>query len=226
MLEAVGMTEALTLIGNGMGHGAMKIVRGMVEGAINAEYIRRFPEQGEKYKEWNWMETHKLYNYMAATSPDSFKEIPPEKVAEDLSNYERVKGMFRYKVTGKDGVERVVKQDGWCRENLFERAKLTDCLPMYTTVMPSANQILHGSVGGLISHMELENTDGRISNPPNHNWGGEALIAAHTALYQALESVSTALNVVPVPGIEILREDHHAVWGAEPAAAEPAPDVE
>ena len=26
MLEAVGMAEALTLIGNGMGHGAMKIV--------------------------------------------------------------------------------------------------------------------------------------------------------------------------------------------------------
>jgi hypothetical protein len=35
MLEAVGTTEALTFIGNGMGHGAMKIVRGMVEGAID-----------------------------------------------------------------------------------------------------------------------------------------------------------------------------------------------
>ena len=151
MLEAVAMTEAVTLIGNGMGHGAMKIVRGMVEGAINAEYIRRFPEQGEKYKEWNWMEMHKLYNYMTETNPDALKEIPPEKVAEDLANYERVKGMFRYNVTGRDGVERVVKQDSWCRENLFERAKLTDCLQMYTTVMPSANQILHGSIGASLA---------------------------------------------------------------------------
>jgi serine/threonine-protein kinase HipA len=88
-----------------------------------------------------------------------------EKVAEDLANYERVKDMFRYKVMGKDGVERVVKQDSSCRKNLFERAKLTDCLPMYTTVMPSANQILHGSVGGLISHMELENTDATTADP-------------------------------------------------------------
>jgi len=226
MLEAVAMTEAVTLIGNGMGHGAMKIVRGMVEGAINAEYIRRFPEQGEKYKEWNWMEMHKLYNYMTETNPDALKEIPPEKVAEDLANYERVKGMFRYNVTGRDGVERVVKQDSWCRENLFERAKLTDCLQMYTTVMPSANQILHGSIGGLISHMERENTDGRISNPPNHHWGGEALIACHTALYQTLESVSRALDVTPVPGMDILAADHAAVWREEPPASEAAPGTE
>src|SRR5258708_427649 len=88
---------------------------------------------------------------------------------------------------------------------------------MYTTVMPSANQILHGSVGGLISHMEKENADGRISNPPNHNWGGEALIAAHTALYRSLESVSKALGATPDPGLEILREDHHAIWSADSA---------
>src|SRR5258708_28710739 len=79
MLEAVGMVEALTLIGNGMGHGAMKIVRGMVENAINAEYIRRFPEQGERYTEWHWMEIHKLYKYIMETSPEALKEVPPEK---------------------------------------------------------------------------------------------------------------------------------------------------
>lgn len=214
MLEAVGMAEALTLIGNGMGHGAMKIVRGMVENAINAEYIRRFPEQGERYTEWHWMEIHKLYKYIMETSPEALKEVPPEKVAEDLANYERVKGLFRYTVKGKDGIERIIKQDSWSRVNLFERAKLTENLQMYTTVMPSANQILHGSVGGLISHMEKENADGRISNPPNHNWGGEALIAAHTALYRSLESVSKALGATPDPGLAILREDHHAIWGA------------
>jgi hypothetical protein len=113
MLEAVGMVEALTLIGNGMGHGAMKIVRGMVENAINAEYIRRFPEQGERYTEWHWMEIHKLYKYIMETSPEALKEVPPEKVAEDLANYERVKGLFRYTVKGKDGIERIIKQDSW-----------------------------------------------------------------------------------------------------------------
>jgi hypothetical protein len=108
----------------------------------------------------------------------------------------------------------------------FERAKLTDCLQMYTTVMPSANQILHGSIGGLISHMERENTDGRINNPPNHHWGGEALIACHTALYQTLESVSRALDVTPVPGMDTLAADHAAVWREEPPASEAAPGTE
>jgi len=71
MLVATGMWEVVTLVGNGMGHGAMKIVRGIIENAINAEYIRRFAEQGEKYIEWHWVELHKLYAYMNETSPAS-----------------------------------------------------------------------------------------------------------------------------------------------------------
>lgn len=64
MLVATGMWEVVTLVGNGMGHGAMKIVRGIIENAINADYIRRFPEQGENYMQWHWVELHKLYAYM------------------------------------------------------------------------------------------------------------------------------------------------------------------
>ena len=111
MLVATGMWEIVTLVGNGMGHGAMKIVRGVIENAINAEYIRRFPEQGEKYMEWRWVELHKLYVYMQETAPDSLKEIPPEKMASDEAEYQRVKDMFRYKVTNPDGTERTVKQE-------------------------------------------------------------------------------------------------------------------
>lgn len=213
MLQAVGMVEALTLIGNGMGHGAMKIVRSMVENAINTEFIRRFPLEGEKYKEWYWVETHKLYQHLRETSPEALKQIPQEKIAEDFANYERVKGLFRYTAEGKNGVKRTIKQESWSRHNLYERAKLTDKLQTYTTVMPFANQILHGSVSGLISHMENERTGGRISNPPNHNWGGEALIAAHTALLETLQSTSEALDVMPSPAMSILKADHDAIWG-------------
>jgi hypothetical protein len=52
ILVATGMAEVVTPVGNGMGHGAMKIVRGIIENAINAEYIRRFPEQDFRVNFW------------------------------------------------------------------------------------------------------------------------------------------------------------------------------
>jgi hypothetical protein len=214
MLVATGTWEIVTLVGNGMGHGAMKIVRGVIENAINAEYIRRYPEEGEKYVEWRWVELHKLYVYMQETSPDSLKEIPPEKIASDEAEYQGVKHMFRYKVTNPDGTERTVKQETWCRDNLFQRAEKTDTAQSYRTVMPSANQILHGTISGWIR--ELDEESGRIEYPPTHKWGVEALIAAHIALLQAVETVALALNMNPNPRIEVLKEDFQAIWQEGP----------
>jgi hypothetical protein len=134
ILVATGMWEVVTLVGNGMGHGAMKIVRGVVESAINAEYLRQFPDQVEKYMEWQWVKLHKLYVYMRETSPDSLKEIPPEKIASNEAEYQRVNDLYQYKMANPDGSERTVRQETWCRDNLFQRAekvkpssKLSDC---------------------------------------------------------------------------------------------------
>jgi hypothetical protein len=49
-----------------------------------------------------------------------------------------------------------------------------------------------------------------------HNWGGEALIAGHMALLQAIETCALALNATPNPTIDVLKEDFHVIWGAEP----------
>jgi hypothetical protein len=221
MLVATGMWEIVTLVGNGMGHGAMKIVRGVIEDAINAEYIRRFPEQGEKYVEWHWVELHKLYQYMRETSPAALEGLPPEKIAADEAEYQRVKELFRFKVINQDGTERTVKQEGWCRDNLYQRAEKTDTAQSYRTVMPPANQILHGTIGGWIR--EIEEESGRIEYPPTHKWGGEALIAAHIALLQAIETVAFALEATPNPSVDLLKEDFDAIWGekAAPEAAIP-----
>jgi hypothetical protein len=190
-------------------------VRGVVENAINAEYLRQFPDQAEKYMEWHWVDLHKLYAYMQETSPVSLKEIPPEKIASDEAEYQRVKGLFRYKLTTSDGSEKTVKQDTWCRDNLYQRAEKTNMAQSYRTVMPSANQILHGTISGWMR--ELDQESGRVEFPPTHKWGGEALIAAHIALLQTVETAALALGVTPNPSIDILKEDFGAIWTDDPA---------
>lgn len=157
ILVATGMWEVVTLVGNGMGHGAMKIVRGVVENSINAEYLRQCPDQAEKYMEWHWVELHKLYAYMQQTSPDSLKEIPPEKIASDEAEYERVKGLFRYKATTPDGTEKTVKQDTWCRDNLYQRAEKTNMAQSYRTEPNSATALLADGCGNWIRKAAASN---------------------------------------------------------------------
>jgi hypothetical protein len=76
--------------------------------------------------------------------------------------------------------------------------------------MPVANQILHGTISGWVR--DLDEVSRRIEFPPTDRWSGEALIAAHMALIQSLETASLALNVTPEPGLETLKEDFHAAW--------------
>ena len=220
MLTAIGMVEVLTLVGNGMGHGAMKIVRGVLENAINMEYMRRFPEQAEKYLEWQWVEHHKLYRHLEETSPASLVDFPAEIRARDDAEYERVKGMFEYQIQ-RNGRMKTVMQDSWCRDNLFERAQKIGMAESYRTVMPSANQILHGSISSWLR--ELDEVSRRIEYPPTHKWGPEALIAAHMGLLQAVETCATSLNATPNPSIESLKEDFRAIWGADAPAVAPEP---
>jgi hypothetical protein len=122
--------------------------------------------------------------------------------------------LFELTLKLRDGTKRTVKQDSWCRDNLFQRAEKTNTVQTYKTVMPVANQILHGTISGWMR--EVDEESGRVEFPPNHKWGGEALIAAHVALLQAVETVALALNVKPNPAIEVLIEDFGVMWGFVP----------
>ena len=45
--------------GNGLGQGAMKIVRTLMETVINAEYLRQYPNELDDYINWSWVEKEK-----------------------------------------------------------------------------------------------------------------------------------------------------------------------
>jgi len=209
MLAGLGAAETITLVGNGMGQGAMKIVRSILETAINAEYFRKYPDQAQFYLDWHWVETHKFYKYFRKYSPNQLAKIVPEQSALHEANYERVKGQFTFTRTNCDGSQKTIEQKTWCKDNLFDRATKTGLAEWYATVMPQANQILHGSVGGVLNHI---GNDGRIDPPPSHRWGKEALTAAHGALIKVIETAAMALGVEPEPSIESLLKDYEASW--------------
>lgn len=208
MMVNVGLIEVVTLVGNGLGQGAMKIVRNLVENAINAEYLRRAPLECDDFLEWIWVEDHKTLIYLKNNRPEEIKKRRAEHVAKKERQYLRVKPRFTY--TGKDGRSHMRKQ--WCRLNLAERAKVADFTPLYELIMDQANQLLHGTIRGMIGHTGPDNAGDRIDFPPSKLWTNEALIVVHEATIRTVDTLSKTLGIEPHPTAEVLMSDHRKAW--------------
>jgi hypothetical protein len=124
MLTAIGVAEIVTLVGNGMGHGAMKIVRGVMENAINMEYMRQFPAQLEKYLEWQWAETHRLHKHLEESSPEMYAEILRRSATPMRRSISALGRYFSLRFEQRPGQRRGCRRDGAGRIFSIERKEL------------------------------------------------------------------------------------------------------
>ena len=209
ILTGISMTELVTLVGSGLGHGGMKIARSMLESAINAEYLRRFPGECDDYFEWHWVEQHKLLTYMREHSPELLNQVSPEKIAEKEKEFTRVRSRFEYETP--TGARRL--RGSWCSLDLGSRAAKTDFLEPYRIVYPLTSQMLHGSFGGLAMHFDLTEVPDRIDVPPSMSYCDTALVGGHLCMVRIVETLAKTFAVDPSPSVEKLTEHFHYVWG-------------
>jgi hypothetical protein len=217
LLTGVAMTELVTLVGNGLGHGAMKIARGILEGAINAEYFRRFPGECEDYLQWHWVEQHKLLNYVREHSPKVIEHLQVENMERIEKEFDAVRSRFEY-TTAEDKKK---LRGSWCSLDLGTRAAKTDFLESYRTINPLASQILHGSIGGLAMHFDLDEDVHRIAVPPSLDYCGEALVGGHLCMVKIVETLTRTFGTKPCHPVEELVRDFHYAW-EKPSEREPA----
>src|SRR5271167_919702 len=137
MLVGVGLAEVVTLVCNGLGLGAMKVVRGMIENAINAEYLRLNPTECDDYMEWHHVEQHRLYIWVKGRSPEQLSSVPIEMIKANEDAYEKARPRFEY-VTPRGGRK---LRSRWCIHSLDVRAEKTGFAPTYRAVHPIACQI-------------------------------------------------------------------------------------
>lgn len=209
MLIGVSMIELITLVGNGLGHGAMKIARSLLEYAINAEYLRRFPAECGDYMEWNRVEQYKLLTYMRENAPHLLNQLSAEKVAEIEREFERIRSKFEY-ATAK-GEKRL--RGSWCLLDLGSRAAKTDFHEPYRIIYPLSSRLVHGTFGGLAMHFDPEEDESRIGVPPSLKYCGEALVGGHLCAVKVIETLARTFGVDPCIPIQKLVDDFHYVWG-------------
>ncbi len=205
-LALMGMTDAvaiITLVGNGMGHSAMKLARSFMETSINAETLRIDPAAAEDFLEWHWVEQHRLIAWAEQNNVDVLASIGGPKIDEIETNYARVRARF---LTPRGKV-----RSTWSADKLDVRARKAGCEKLYRVVHPLTCEFVHGSVGGMFKHFTSAD-EYRITSPPTHEWDRQALLSAHGAMLRLAKTLCLTFHTDTKPPLKELQEDHLRIW--------------
>ena len=213
-LSMISMLELVTLVGNGLAQGGMKILRSMLEYGINAEYLRRNPEEVDAFIEWYWIGHYKELNYMRDHMPAAYARLAPKDIAESGKEYNRVKPRFEYET--RAGKRKF--RNRWCRPDLPERAKRTDFTVYYDRTYSLTSDLLHGSVAGMVLHYEPKEDPDRLAVPPSLKWSKEALFGGHAMALRMADTFSKAFGVESNPPYAELERDYKTVWAKKEIA--------
>jgi hypothetical protein len=208
LLTGISAWELVTLAGNGFGQGAMKIARTVLETAINAEYLRRFPTECDAYLNWHWIEQHKLLVYVQQYAPELLPQLSERESERVEREYQVVRPQFE-QLNGEI-------RSSWCRLDLGARAARTGFAEAFRLINPISSQLIHGTFGGLSRHFDLSEDEHRISIPPSMEYVAEALIGAHTCVLKMVETLADSFGNTPCNPVSDLVKDFYYAWQREP----------
>ncbi len=203
-LTAFVLNDVVLLCGNGSGTGAMKIVRGMFETSTLAEYLRRNPKEVDDYVDFGRILSWRRYQWLLAKAPETAKQFTAEKVKELESEYNRVASRF----TNNKGKIR----NQWTTKSIGEMAQEMGRTDQYELVYSLGCSIHHANFEGLTGYIEMKDDMVTMDGPPSFKWTGSALIAAHTYLLFALDTLNECCKLAFDEETTAAGEEFNAVW--------------
>jgi hypothetical protein len=205
MTTAISFHDVALLVCHGCGMGANKITRTAFEAAVNAEYLRRNPDQVQRFLDWSWVSQHNRAEYMHKRLPDAFVKIDPMMIAESEANFERVKPQFL------DKHKKLLKS--WYKLNLRQRADNIGFDDAYAMIYVLGSDLSHGSMAGIAQHIESFHEGGwQPALPPSLIGCQAALQAAHWTAFRALETLVELEQKDSTPPMKQIRADYDYAW--------------
>jgi hypothetical protein len=208
LIAGVAMDELVTLAGNGLGMGAMKIARNLLEVSINAEYLRMNPALVDDYLDWFWVEQHKWLTYAQQHDTDLLSQFLPESVKHVEQEFARVRSRFE-KVNNPAEL-----RGSWSATDLGTRAIQTHFEVGYRLINPLGSQFLHGSPGALLNHFDVAGSSDQIVHPPSIKWTAQALCGGHYCLAMVVHTLEALFNEEASPSSENVAQDFQHAWPA------------
>jgi len=207
-LSMISMLELMTLVGNGLGQGAFKILRSMLEYGINAEYLRSKPTEVEDFIAWHSIEHYKNLIYMKDNMPDAYEKLSPEAVKKTEEAYASAKPRFEY-ITSSGKVN---MRNTWCKLDLGARAVAIGFHEEYKLINPLASKLLHGSLSGMAMHYQPDEDPHRLAVPPSLKWCSDSLIGGHLSALKMAQTLARTFNKDTSPPFAELEADYRTAW--------------
>jgi hypothetical protein len=204
LLAGTSMVELVTLAGNGLGQGAMKIARTLMETVVNAEYLRQRPNQLDSYLKWSWVEKKKDLDYVRENLPYLLPEIGEKAVETVETEFLAARHLFES--------PRGSLRSTWCSLNLAERATLVGFAEVYRRLNPLSSGFIHGTIGGLTRHFDMSKDPDRIELPPSLRYCSLSLLVGHNCMRFMVETLARTFGWEPVHPIAKLVADYDYAW--------------
>lgn len=178
-------SEILLLCANGYGVGGLKLLRGMYERAVTAQYLHLHPVEADAFLAFHWVAMHRLTAAIQDTMRRDF--LPEDKLKEVEENYRRVKDQFMVDDCKKCETQRL--NYTWSKLDFVSMAKAAGGIGGLVVGAYSLPLLhAHSTAPGILSWLERSPHAGlTLDSHRGRQWAQTALITAHHVLLHVLE---------------------------------------
>jgi hypothetical protein len=215
--------ELLLLCSNGYGIGGLKIIRGLYEKAVTADYLSSSPDQAETFLDYFWVHMRKQINHQKKVYKGHI--LTPEEVSDIENEYSRVKENFQEVLCKKCGTTK--PQMSWTKLNT-EAMALAANSPlggMYYSCYFLPTLQTHTTVPAIFERLRpLEKEFGAyFSGDPQRDEAVRVLRNAHLIMLMVLDSQNEHFNLGLEDELWERAADLDSCWGLDGVNADTQP---
>ncbi len=174
--------EIMLLAGNGYGLGALRLLRGMYERAVNAKYIAQNPEKAEDFVNFGWINIYKTIESIKRTGGKT--KLPSELIDQAVAMHEK------YKREGRN-------TSRWSGDLDFESMAMTVGAlgKMIVNAYHIPTQQLHSSIQSVVARIEVRGKTFSFDAGPQRERADEALQFAQLVLLSCIDLQKTYFDL-------------------------------
>jgi hypothetical protein len=207
-------TEVWVMAGNGLGTGALKVLRGMYERAVTAAYISKHPDEAKRFwKYWPIPHRKVLNHAKELLGKDGLASVlgaDHEKTVEE--EYQKVKDEFQETLCKPCGLTRPMFS--WSKLSLPAMAKKAGygLEHYYYSAYAMPTQQAHSTVLAVTSRLK-QTPEGRFfDNSVQKEFGALAMMTAHVVILAMLRVENDYFSLGLDSEISAREADHKSAW--------------
>lgn len=191
------------LVLNGYDTDAMRIVRGMFEAEVIAEYLRKHQEKVKDYNAFLYASIQQEVQLLEETAPELLaNNIEPEVLREAGAKFAAVEEQFRHR--------KGYIKSSWTDASIYQMAVETGREFAYRTLYRWACGISHFDITGLTA--QFDEGTGSVDIAPSSKWLPTAMMHGHAAVLSVMKDFNEEAGLGFDADITAAGNEFHEAW--------------